>query len=168
MLTKSIFKTIAGAALVAGLTTSTAAREVAFEDAVVEHLRCDEEPRPLRFLQAIDRAGRLETDNAVRFDSVSCFPITGGVTVHGMSFDAICAFEEDQSTPGWSDYFVRAPGTSPGQFMTLLSLASEAEMISWASSTLGVVDPERRVNERYLPSDDRNGSEVSCSRWMVD
>lgn len=165
---KSFIIPLAGVAIVAGIALPAATREVAFEDAVVEQLRCEVEPSPLPFLRAIDKAGRLETGNVISFDSVSCYPTTGGITVRGMSFDAICSFEEDQSVPGWSDYFVRAPGTSPGQFMTLLSLATEAEMVSWASTTLGVSDPERRVSDRYLPGDDRSGSEISCSRWMVN
>ena len=159
---------VAGLAIVASIDLQAATREVAFEDAIVEQLRCDTEPSPLPFLQAIDKAGRLDKENAVGFDSVSCYPITGGITVRGMSFDVICSFEENKSAPGWSDYYVRAPGTSPGQFITLLSQTSEAEMIVWASTKLGVSDPERSVGARYLPGDDRGGSEVSCSGWMVD
>ena len=142
--------------------------EVSFEAGIVEQLRCDVAPAPLPFFAAIDQAGRLEIDSRVGYDSTSCYTIAGGMKVRGMEFDVICGFEEDQSIANWSDYFYRGPGTSPGQSLSLLSLSSEAEMLAWARDTLRVPDPERRVDERFIPGDDRSGSEVSCTSWIAN
>lgn len=150
------------------LAAPAGAREVSFEAGIVEQLRCDVDPAPLPFFAAIDQAGRLEIDSRIGYDSVSCYTITGGMTVRGMTFDMICGFEEDQSIANWSDYFYRGPGTSPGQSLSLLSLSSEAEMLAWARDTLRVPDPERRVDERFIPGDDRSGSEVSCTNWIAN
>lgn len=165
---KSVFTRLVGGAAAVLLIAPVGAREVSFEDGIVEQLRCDADPTPLPFFAAIDQTGRLETDNQLGYDSVSCYPIAGGITVRGMTFDVICGFEEDQSIAGWSDYFYRGPGTSPGQSLSLLSLSSEAEMLAWVRDTLKVPDPERRVGERFIPGDDRSGSEVSCSSWIAN
>ena len=144
------------------------AQDTSFEDAIIAQLRCDAEPTPLPFFAALDRAGRLETGTQLGFDSVSCYPITGGITLRGMTFDVICGFEENPDLAGWSDYFYRGPGTSPGQSLSLLSLSSEAQMRDWVRATLGVPDPERRVSDRFLRGDERPGSEVSCSSWIAN
>jgi hypothetical protein len=137
------------------------ARELPFAEAVLEHMRCDRAPTPTPFFTAIDKAGRLDKEGDFGADSISCFPILGGVTIEGMEFDSICGFEEDKSVPRWSDFFYRGPGTSPGQHMSLQTRAPQSELLTWARNHIGGPRVDKLVTERFEYQ--APGSALECS-----
>jgi hypothetical protein len=159
----NLTKVLFGAAF---LTTAAAeARELPFAEAVLEHMRCDRAPTPTPFFIAIDKAGRLDKDQSFGADSVSCYPIIGGVTIGGMEFDSICGFEEDKSVPGWSDFFYRGPGTSPGQRMSLQTRAPQSELQIWAREYVGGPKVDKLVRDRFEYQ--APGSALECSSWIA-
>lgn len=154
------------AAVAAVLPAALSAQPVSFEKAALDQMRCESQPQPMTFFQALDRAGRLDRESQFGFDSVSCYEINGGIRVAGMLFHAICGFEEDPTTPGWDDYFYRGPGTSPGQFVSFQSRAPVAEMQAWARAEIGGPNRDKIVGRPF--DADFARSAVECKSWMVD
>ena len=152
-------------ALGVGISASVSARELPFEEAFKEAMRCRSVPSPTAFFRAIDAAGRLDRENAYGYDSISCFPIIGGITVDGMTFEGICGFEENERVREQSDYFYRGPGTSPGQFVSFDTDASKSELLSWARGNIGGPAIDRVVSYRKKIGEE--GSSLDCSSWIV-
>ena len=154
------------AAAVLALLACEATAEVSFEEAVIEELRCERRPAPLPILEALDAAGMLDHEGAVRFDSVSCFPIKGGVLVRGLRFDSVCAHEEDTDLRARRpDLLWRGPGTSPGQRIDLGTAAPLEVVRRWHARNVGTVDPGRAITTEFTSIGDP--VEVSCNSFML-
>lgn len=147
------------------------AQTLSFEDAAVSQLRCETAPIPGPFLAALRDAERIDPNKNTGYDSLSCFHIKGGVSIRGMRFDSICAFEEDANERNkYPGLFYRGPGTSPGQTLSFGSPAPMAELRAWARREIEGVGADRGISERILfdaSGQTLAGSEIECSSWIA-
>lgn len=98
---------------------------------------------------------------------MSCWVIEGGVTVAGMDFQTICAFEEDeQIRSANSEFYYRGPGTSPGQMISFGTNVSGDRLSDWYIEVFGPAKASSAISESPdTPLEER--SAVSCERWML-
>lgn len=118
------------------------------DSAVLEALRCVSPPSPLSILEALENAGKISAEAMVGIDSMSCFPIEGGLEVFGAYFTSVCAHEEDGIIRATRpDLLWRGPGTSPGQMIMFGSTMSRNELVQWYVENIGDVHVDRAVTE---------------------
>ena len=138
----------------------------AFDRMVLEELSCQRPPRPTGILQALVEANKIVPADNIGYDSISCWKIEGGIAVAGMTFQSVCAFEEDGDIQSFNPgLYYRGPGTSPGQRISFGAAASGDELSDWYISVFGPA----RVNSAIAEGDDttlQEPSEVVCTGWM--
>ncbi len=152
-----------GVFLAATLALPGAAIAQGLQQAVIDFVQCYEEPALAETIVDMATGGILNLSAKWHEDSSSCFPFNGGgLTINGITFDTICAFDENVNVPGWSTYFERGPGTSPGTFLELRSQASVSVLESWAlqlsPSGYGI-----DIDTLY-----GGGAYVMCSSWSME
>ncbi|WP_425051313.1 SH3 domain-containing protein [Psychromarinibacter sp. S121] len=124
---------LTGLLFAATLTASGAAQAQDVQQAVIDFIQCYSEPDAAETIADMATGGILNLSATRYEDSSSCIPFNrGGLTINGVTFDTICAFDEDVSVPDWSRYFQRGPGTSPGTFLELRTQASVGLLQAWA------------------------------------
>ncbi len=134
-----------------------------FEEAVIAQLRCETNPSPLPILEALVAAGRIDPNANIGYDSLSCFLISGGgASVAGMTFNSICAHEEDPEVRARRpDLLYRGPGTSPGQTLSFGTSANEGVAAQWYAEVIGYRHLSEAIASEYTSVGDR--TEVACS-----
>ena len=144
----------------------SAAALSAFDRMLLEELSCARPPKPTAILRALVNAKKIDTANNIGYDSMSCWKIIGGITVAGMKFQSVCAFEEDSDiTSSNADLYYRGPGTSPGQRITFGTAVSGDQLSDWYIKVFG----PSKVSSAISEGDDttlQETSEVGCTIWM--
>ncbi len=136
-----------------------------FEPMILSELHCAESPSPLPVLEALEGAGFIRSSELYGYDSISCFPIRGALTIYGLQVDAVCAHEEDSSIMNERpDLLYRGPGTSPGQSLSFGTSAARAEVEDWYAEHLGT----RKMGPAIEEGDTMSESpiEIGCSSWI--
>lgn len=144
----------------------TASALSAFDRMVLEELSCIRPPKPTAILLALVDTKKIDLAANIGYDSISCWNIDGGITVAGMIFQSVCAFEEDEDIRSYNkDLYYRAPGTSPGQRISFGAAVNGDQLSDWY---IGVFGPSK-VNSAISEGNNttlQDSSEVSCTSWM--
>jgi len=155
---------VLGAALAIG-AASPAAAQMSFEQAVIRQLECRRNPDPLPILEALEKAGRIRVSDMLAYDSMSCFRISGGIEIAGMTFRSVCAHEERAEVRARRpDLIYRGPGTSPGQLISFGTPVDDNVVAKWYLRTIGVRHLNEAIDAEYTNIGDN--TEVSCSSWF--
>lgn len=144
----------------------TASALSAFDRMVLEELSCARPPKPTGILQALVEAKKIDPANNIGFDSLSCWKIDGGITVAGMTFQSVCAFEEDEVIRSYNkDLYYRGPGTSPGQTISFGAAVGGDQLSDWYIEVFGPSKVSSAISEGESTTL-QEPSEVSCTSWM--
>lgn len=136
-----------------------------FERMALGALACDKNPSPLPILEELERNGMINASEMIGFDSISCFRIDGELTIAGLPVDSVCAHEEDETIRAKRpDLLFRGPGTSPGQFISFGTAASDDVVTQWYLRTIGMRHLNKAVESKWTNMGDR--TEVECSSWF--
>jgi len=138
----------------------------AFDRMVLEELSCANAPKPTGILRALVEAKKIDPAQNIGYDSMSCWKIVDGISVAGMSFQSVCAFEEDDAIRSFNeDLYYRGPGTSPGQMISFGASVSGDELSDWYIRVFGPSNVSSAISEG-LDTTLQEPSEVSCTGWM--
>ncbi|MDZ4095932.1 MAG: hypothetical protein U1D35_13620 [Paracoccaceae bacterium] len=138
----------------------------AFDRMVLEELSCARSPKPTAILQALVEAKKINPADNIGYDSMSCWKIDGGISVAGMTFQSVCAFEEDDAIRSFNkDLYYRGPGTSPGQRISFGASVSGDELSDWYIQVFGPSKVSSAISEG-VDTTLQEPSEVSCTSWM--
>ncbi|WP_347268101.1 hypothetical protein [Paracoccus sp. (in: a-proteobacteria)] len=138
----------------------------AFDRMVLEELSCARAPKPTGILRALVEAKKIDPADNVGYDSMSCWKIDGGISVAGMTFQSVCAFEEDDAIRSFNkDLYYRGPGTSPGQRISFGASVSGDELSDWYIKVFGPSKVSSAISEG-VDTTLQEPSEVSCTGWM--
>lgn len=136
------------------------------ESAVTDQLLCKDPPSPLPILEALESQGKIKPEELDGFDSISCFPIAGGIVLHGLKFDTVCAHEEDNDIREQRpDLLYRGPGTSPGQHLSFGTDADAQTVANWYSEHVGSRHLEAAIDSEDTMLGDK--TVVSCTSWFA-
>jgi hypothetical protein len=133
-----------------------------FETLVIEQLKCAEPPSPLPLLESLEALGKLDPATLDSMDSVSCFPIKDGITIAGLTFQSICAFEDDPDIRAKRpDLLVRSAGTAPFEFVSFGSNETPDAIKAWYATSIG----PKHLSRAFEPSDSTldGKTHVTCS-----
>ncbi|WP_417262829.1 hypothetical protein [Celeribacter sp.] len=137
------------------------------ERMILEELSCDAPPQSLAILTELAEAQKIIPEVNIGYDSLSCWKLQGGLTVAGMPFDSICAYEEDPALhKAHPEFYYRGPGTSPGQHLSLGTSETADRLSDWYLATFGPDKVTYAINSEWTLLED--ASEVSCSRFLAD
>jgi hypothetical protein len=138
----------------------------AFDRMVLEELSCARAPKPTGILRALVEAQKIDPADNLGYDSMSCWKIDGGISVAGMTFQSVCAFEEDDAIRSFNeDLYYRGPGTSPGQRISFGASVSGDELSDWYIQVFGPSKVSSAISEG-VDTTLQEPSEVSCTSWM--
>lgn len=146
------------------------------EALVISALACHDTPKPGPVLAKLEALVKLDDSDVTGGDGIGCFEMKGGVDILGMSFDTICAFDDDEEALAtYSRYFSRGPGTSPGTRLELVpSDASKDEIETWYRENIRS-KPNRGVLTDIYYYSTRGGqftemakAGVGCTTWKAD
>jgi len=152
--------------VISGISCAAAAQQVSFEDAAIKVLRCEETPHVLPLLEALERAGKISGNDILGYDSISCFRISGGVSIKGMKFNSICGHEENAAVRDRRpDLLYRGPGTSPGQFVSFGTAVADHVVARWYFENIGTTHLNKAIDSEYTYIGDT--TDVTCSEWFV-
>ncbi len=133
---------------------------------VLEELSCSRPPKPTAILMALEKARKIDPGQNIGYDSMSCFKIIGGITVAGMAFQTVCAFEEDYAISSYHpELYYRGPGTSPGQRLSFGAAVTGDKLSDWYVSVFGPSHVSSAISEGNTTTL-QDTSEVSCTNWM--
>lgn len=154
-------------ALMIAASFSTPAMAIsAFDRMIMEELSCEDPPRPTGILQTLVKAKKIDPSDNLGYDSMSCWKIKGGISFLGVNFNSVCAFEEDEFIRQYNkDLYYRAPGTSPGQFISFGTDISGDQLADWYVKIFGPARVSSAINEGVMTNLDTK-SEVECNSWM--
>jgi hypothetical protein len=139
--------------------------QTSFEDAVLESLRCENRPSPLPILEALESSGLIHADEMLGMDSISCFRLSEGLSIRGLTFNSICVHEEDDNIRNLRpDLLWRGPGTSPGQLLSFGTSANDQAVARWYFDNIGTRHLNEAIKSEYTNLGDR--TEVKCSGWF--
>lgn len=134
-------------------------------DEILTQLRCDRPAAPSAVLAAMARAGIIDIENNVGYDSMSCFKFETDFEIDGVTFEGVCAFEEDPNVRAqYPGFFTRGPGTSPGQFIALATNAPEPDLKEWYRRNLNPKLLDKGLSKRWTNLD--TAFDVECNLWM--
>lgn len=138
----------------------------AFDRMVLEELSCARAPKPTGILRALVESQKIDPADNLGYDSMSCWKIDGGISVAGMTFQSVCAFEEDDTIRSLNeDLYYRGPGTSPGQRISFGASVSGDELSDWYIQVFGPSKVSSAISEG-VDTTLQEPSEVSCTSWM--
>lgn len=136
------------------------------EQMIISELRCVRLPQSTGILRALVEARKIDPLYNIGYDSLSCWKISGGIAVAGMTFQSVCAFEEDETIRVLNDdLYYRGPGTSPGQWLSFGASVSGDELSTWYIKVFGAALVREAISEgKNTKLNER--SEVGCSIWV--
>ena len=162
--TVMIRRTMLSAALI--MLPYSASALSAFDRMVLEELSCARPPKPTGILQALVEAKKIVPADNIGYDSMSCWKIDGGISVAGMTFQSVCAFEEDEDIRSYNkDLYYRGPGTSPGQRISFGAAVNGDQLSDWYIEVFGPSKVSSAISEGNNTTL-QDPSEVSCTSWM--
>lgn len=137
-----------------------------FEALALAQLRCSEPPNPLPLLENLEALGKIDPTAIDSMDSVSCFPIKGGILIAGLPFHSVCAFEDDPDIRAKRpDLLVRAPGTAPPGLVSFGTNADLEALAEWYSAAVGPKHATRAIESAEDTLDGKN--HVTCNAWFA-
>lgn len=97
---------------------------------------------------------------------MNCWVIDGGVSVSGMNFQSVCAFEEDENIRSRNkDLYYRAAGASPGQRISFGAAVNGDKLSDWYIKVFGPAKVSSAISEGN-DTTLQEASEVRCTSWM--
>ncbi|MGJ8617789.1 MAG: hypothetical protein ACSHWS_13190 [Sulfitobacter sp.] len=137
-----------------------------FSDALLKQLECSQPPSPVTIFSVLADAGLIDPESNIGVDSLSCFEMTKPINLAGLPVISVCGFEEDkQLRDQRADLFYRAPGTSPGQTLSIGTRVSMDEAAKWYTQTIGTTHLRSALSDEYSAVE--GTVEISCTSWFA-
>lgn len=136
------------------------------ERMVLEELSCVDSPQATHILQALVKGKKISPSENIGYDSISCWKIDGGISISGMTFQSVCALEEDEFIRSHNpDLYYLGPGLLPAQRISFGASVSADVLSDWYFELFGPVNLHSAISEgRDTTLGD--ASEVRCTAWM--
>ncbi len=131
---------------------------------LMNQLSCTAKPNPTTSFLHLNSLKLIDIHKNRGADSVSCFDIDGGLDIEGLRFDFICGFSEDRLI--WDlfpDLYRRAPGTSPGESISLGANTSPKKLKEWWQSRGVAGNPQFSSYTSHIDHMSEGISEIGCS-----
>lgn len=137
-----------------------------FERMVLEELSCVEPPQPTRILHALVKDRKILPSANIGYDSISCWRIDEGISIAGLTFQSVCALEEDEFIRSLNqDLYYLGPGLPPPQQISFGSSVGADMLSDWYLDIFGPANLHSAISEgRDTILGD--ASEVRCTAWM--